>query len=968
RLCPASVFVIFFPEFSDFLDFFIRATDSIDEEKIIGYASEIGADKNEFSSALAEVPVMSPGQFEKVADLLFFLANELSLKAYQNVQQARFITERQNAVDALNQQLYFLQLLIDTIPNPVFFKDPQGQYTGCNRAFEEFLGLSKYQIIGKSVMQVAPADLADTYDTKDRELFTHPGTQTYEAQVQYADGSLHDVIFYKATFSELQGEVQGLVGVILDITEHKKAEKALRESEQRFRSVLEQLENVAVQAYEPDGTITFWNRASEGLYGFLAEEAIGKDLIELIIDPGEQDTERSLIADCIRTGIVPPASEIDVRNRDGLRMTVLSSRVFHERPGREPEFFCFDVDITKRKHAEEALMRSERERADIINHLPDATFAIDNTGRIIAWNKAIEEMTGFKEEDMLGKGNYEHAIPIYGCRRPILADLIISYNEEFAEKNYTIIRKEGDFLYVETDIPDLRGRSVTLWAKASPLYDERGHKVGAIETIRDITEQKKVETTLIDAKERAEEASRTKSVFLSRMSHELRTPLNAILGFTQIIQKQPNITSIQKRHLGIMLESGEHLLGLINDLLDVGKIEEQKITLEEAPFQPHATLQQAINLQRFKADEKGLSLQAEITTPLPACVQGDERRLRQVILNLLSNAIKFTKKGGITLRAAYEKTGPGSLIIEIIDTGIGIPQDMLTTIFEPFTQVIEPGQIAEGTGLGLTIVNQLVSLMGGCITVESEPGRGSMFRLQIPLPEMKDLQVSEKTMHPVITGYHGKRRSVLVVDDEQTNTTMLVSVLQPLGFEVFTTDNGSEAVELAFRNCPDLILLDLVMPAMDGLDVIKELKSSSHISRTKIMGISAAVSPAVRREEFIASCDDFITKPVNVDIFLEKIQSLLGITWELAVSQDTLISPTEGGKKPKKIPSERILINIEQMVEKGDYDSLEQLLDTLEREDSSYHTFCSEIHTFISRYDDEGILASINRLRKREDE
>ena len=247
--------------------------------------------------------------------------------------------------------------------------------------------------------------------------------------------------------------------------------------------------------------------------------------------------------------------------------------------------------ITERRKAEEALINSERKLAEIINLLPDATFVIDNAGTVIAWNKALEEMTGESSVDMIGKRNYDYSLPFYGIRRPLLADLVLLPDEEYEQNHYQGIQKEGDILYAETEIPDLKGKSVTLWGKASPLYDDKGNKVGAIESIRDISEQKRIEKALVEAKERAEVANQAKSLFLSRMSHELRTPLNAILGFTQIFRKQPNFSSAQKRQLDIMLGSGEHLLGLISDLLDVGKIEEQRIDLEKSPF----NLKNAIN-------------------------------------------------------------------------------------------------------------------------------------------------------------------------------------------------------------------------------------------------------------------------------------------------------------------------------------------------------------------------------------
>ena len=622
--------------------------------------------------------------------------------------------------------------------------------------------------------------------------------------------------------------------------------------------------------------------------------------------------------------------------------------------------------ITGRRKAEEALRRSERELADIINLLPDATLVIDSRGKVLAWNRAIEELTGVPAGEMLGKEDYEYAIPFYGQRRPILVDLVFVPDEEIEKKYYRVVQKTGDLLIAETDIPDLNGKAVTLWGKAGPLYDDKGNRIGAIESIRDITEQKKIEKALTEAKERAEVANLAKSTFLSRMSHELRTPLNAILGFTQILRKQQNITNAQKRQLEIMQGSGDHLLGLINDLLDVGKIEEQKITLEESPFSLRNTLQQAISVQQFKAEEKGLSLTLEIPGSLPAFVKGDERRLRQIILNLLSNAIKFTKKGGVILNATYDTADPGTLHITITDTGIGIPPDMLESIFDPFTQVTEPGRLAEGTGLGLTITRQLVTIMGGEIRVDSEPGKGSTFHVEIPLPETPGIPAVPVAKKPVITGYTGRRRSILVVDDDIANTAMLVAALEPLGFTVMTTDNGSDAVRIAGSQHPDLLLLDLVMPGMDGLDVMNVLKENPGFSGTRIIGISAATSPGTRRKDFITACDDFIAKPVEVDILLEKIRVILTITWETTVTEGQSQAPAGNGQEPDLLPPDSTFETMQQIVRKGDYGALEQLVDTLEKEDPAYGKFCRGIRTFINRYDDEGIISYLGSVRERQ--
>ncbi len=473
---------------------------------------------------------------------------------------------------------------------------------------------------------------------------------------------------------------------------------------------------------------------------------------------------------------------------------------------------------------------------------------------------------------------------------------------------------------------------------------------------------------LEEAKEAAEAANRAKSDFLSSMSHELRTPLNAILGYAQIIKRQDNLTDSQRQQLEIMRSSGEHLLMLINDILDVGKIEAHKMEIENVMFDLPALLRQVFNITKLHAEEKELYLRYEDRTPLPEFVRGDERKLKQVLLNLLSNAVKYTRRGGISLVVSYGQAGYGVLRCEVTDTGIGIPTEKLEAIFEPFTQLIGDRQASEGTGLGLNISKRLLALMQGGLGVESVVGEGSTFWMELALPQV--LEVAERIEMPdvIVTGYQGKRKSVLVVDDNFTNTSMLVSLLEPLGFNVATAENGRVAVAKALDCHPDLVLMDLVMPEMDGLEAIKGIREHQEVAGVKIIGSSATVTDSDHKEAFVAECDDFVLKPINIDLLLEKIAVLLDIEWDkVSTSMVALETDVERSGRAKEfvVPLPEDIEALFELAMLGDMQRIEKWAAELEERDKIYSGFADKLRDLAGGFKAKAILSLADHYREK---
>jgi signal transduction histidine kinase/ActR/RegA family two-component response regulator len=398
---------------------------------------------------------------------------------------------------------------------------------------------------------------------------------------------------------------------------------------------------------------------------------------------------------------------------------------------------------------------------------------------------------------------------------------------------------------------------------------------------RDHLEELVAERTrqLSEEKVRAEVASHAKSEFLARMSHELRTPLNAVLGYAQLLKMDGTLDARQAAGVETIRTSGEHLLALIVDILDLARIEAGKSELTPAPLALTPFLRGIADIVRVRADEKRLGFTLEVAPTLPPAVLADEKRLRQVLLNLLGNAVKFTERGSVTL-AVQASPQPGARVrlrFEVRDTGMGIAPEHLERIFEPFEQAGDAHRRFGGTGLGLAISRQLVRLMGGEIDVHSEPGRGSVFGFAIDVPTVACADAPQTT--PLPAGYDGARRRVLVVDDVPGNRAMLVALLAPLGFEVLQAADGAQALDAVRMQAPDLVLLDIQMPVLDGLEVLRRLRAQPAWQTLPVVAVSANVSADEKERCLHAGADAFVAKPIDHRALIALIGQALSLRW-----------------------------------------------------------------------------------------
>jgi len=379
------------------------------------------------------------------------------------------------------------------------------------------------------------------------------------------------------------------------------------------------------------------------------------------------------------------------------------------------------------------------------------------------------------------------------------------------------------------------------------------------------------------ARKRAEVANQAKSAFLANMSHDLRTPLNGILGFAQILQWDRSLTERQQLGVSAIRQSGEHLLTLINDILDVAKIEAGKIEMFPADFLLDKFLQVIASIIRVKAEQKPeLKFVCDFAADLPEAIHADERRLRQVLLNLLDNAVKFTDRGQVMLRVGF--TPPARLRFDVEDTGIGMSEEQVARLFKPFEQVGDPQHRSGGTGLGLVISRQFVQLMGGDIHVKSRLGVGNLFWFEIDVPTIL-WSAAQPAAERIVTGYRGPTKKVLVVDDVAENRALLADALERLGFDVVEAAGGHEGLLKAQSQRPDLVLMDIVMPDIGGLEVIARLRRTPALRSVPVIAISASATPDVEQLAIAAGADAFLPKPIDMLALVARTGSLLKLAW-----------------------------------------------------------------------------------------
>jgi len=698
-----------------------------------------------------------------------------------------------------------------------------------------------------------------------RSLTKNGYVKDFEARIRMNKQKAFWVSISASTIKDNKGKVKWVDGVVHDISIKKMYEKELVESKELFQTVFNN-SATAITVTDKNECIVAWNPFAEKVLGFTKEDLFNMPVKNLYPAKEWQRIRRFNVR---RKGVKSDI-ETQILRKDGTLLDAhLSLSMLKDSDGKKAGAIGIVRDITNQKIAERKIRESENKIRVILDNSAAAITLIDDQERILSWNKFTEQLLGMKKKDL-------YLRPVKDLYPP----------DEWRKIRSEKIRKIGSKHHMETKIVDKKGNIIDIDLSINMLRDSKNEIIGSVGIMQDITEQKRVQEMLVQAKLAAEEANSAKSLFLANMSHEVRTPMNTIMGMIDLTL-DTELVDEQKENLVVAKEAADNLLALLNDILDLSRVEAGKITLENIEFHLHNVAGSVVKGLSVMAKDKKLDLDLKISKSVPELVIGDPVRLRQILINLINNAIKFTHKGTVTLNIsmASDTQDEVHVLFAVTDQGIGIPEDRQDKIFEVFTQADSTTMRRfGGTGLGLAISKRLVEMMGGRIWVESVEGKGSSFQFTGSFQEV-DLSKIEASE---VYGSHTKKTTaeisdelkdlnILLAEDNLVNQKIAARMLEKHGWKVTTADNGQEVLDSLRKGNYDLVLMDAQMPIVDGLEATKLIREREQSTgeHMPIIALTARAMQEDRKRCIDAGMDGYVAKPIDRKLLFEEIKNVL---------------------------------------------------------------------------------------------
>lgn len=801
-----------------------------------------------------------------------------------------------------------------------------------NDTFLHKTGYARDEIIGKVITDVELLTFTGQHNEIALKLKETQRVTGLELELKTKQGDLIYGVLSREII-ESYGKLYFLI-VITDISQIKQAEGELAESRERYRGLSEA--SFEAIFFSEKGLCIEQNKAAEKMFGYTTQEAIVKYGTEWIVPE-----HREMVMKKMLSGDENPYESVALKKDGTTFPCVLRGTMMHYK-GRNVRVTSL-TDITHRKQAEKELKQVYTRLTLAARAGGVGVWDFDIVNNFLVWDDQMFALYG------VDKNNFSGAYEAW------LAGVHPDDKERGDAEIGMAIRGEKEF---DTEFrvcwPDGSIRNIR--ALAAVQLDDSGNPQRMIGTNWDITEHKRTEAKLIKALEEAESANMAKSVFLASMSHEIRTPLNSIIGFSQLLNRDQQLSGIQKEYNAIIIRAGEHLLSLINDILELSKMEAGRLELNPTNVDLNVFFTDIGMMFAEPARAKHLQFVLETADDIPRYILVDESKLRRLFINLIGNALKFTDEGGIVVRASFEKINydKGNLIVKIQDSGIGIPESDLSKLFKRFQQTSAGINKSSGTGLGLALSRELAILMGGNITVTSIVGQGSVFTFNVEITLGKiepNIDRNTKRVNSIDTGQEAFR--ILVVDDNEINLKVTVKLLKLLGFETMEAVNGMDAIDKFEVWDPHLILMDMQMPVMDGYEATRLIKLTEKGKQTPIIALTASLFEEDRKKILTFDLDGCILKPFRENELLGAIGNLLGIKYiyeesKIPFVEEQYLDNTEAVVEAvAKLPS-ALLVQMKNAVASANVDLLIKLIDKIEPEHSG---LSSHLMTLANNYD-----------------